>query len=251
MNSIQISSIIFAFAFGSALLGIFLRGRLPEGHISGDSLSAVKLNMGTVATMLALVLGLLVASGKGQFDSQTNELTQLSVNILLLDRVLGQYGSEANEARVALRECTRAALDQLSSRNRPGSAKLDPTLVGGIRIYEGIERLVPQTDARRSLQSRALNMAFNLGQSRWLMFQREANPLPIPLLAALAFWLAVVFVSYGVVTPPNATTIVSVFVAALSIACAVFLVLEMYSPETGVITVSTAPLRSALAHLGP
>ena len=88
MSSTTISLIVFACIFGGALCGIFLHSVLPERHLSNDSKDIVKLGMGLVATMAALVLGLLVALAKGSYDAQSSELIQMSANIALLDRVL-------------------------------------------------------------------------------------------------------------------------------------------------------------------
>ena len=92
MNYIAIRLIVFACVFGGALFGMFLRGVLPERHLSADSKDTVRLGMGLIGTMTALVLGLLVASAKSYYDTQSSELTEMSAKIVLLDRVLAHYG---------------------------------------------------------------------------------------------------------------------------------------------------------------
>ena len=111
MNSIVILFIAFAGVFGAALLGVFLRAVLPEQHLSADSKDTVRLGIGVIATMAALVLGLLVTSAKSFFDTQSSELTQLSANVILLDRVLAHYGPETKEARGSLRAAVHRTLD--------------------------------------------------------------------------------------------------------------------------------------------
>jgi len=111
MNDIAIRLIVLACVFGAALLGIFLRAVLPEQHLSADSKDTVRLGMGMVATMAALVLGLLVASAKNFYDTQNSDLTQLSANVILLDRVLAHYGPETKEARDLLRGAVTRSLD--------------------------------------------------------------------------------------------------------------------------------------------
>ena len=115
MSSTIISLIVFACVFGGALLGIFLHAVLPQNHLTNESKDIVKLGMGLVGTMAALVLGLLVASAKGSYDTQSAELTQMSANIALLDRVLAHYGPETKEARALLRGAVVVLLDQLWS----------------------------------------------------------------------------------------------------------------------------------------
>jgi len=99
MNSTAIRLFVFVCIFGAALLGLVLRAVLPERHLSADSKDTVRLGMGMIATMAALVLGLLVASAKNFYDTQSSELTQLSANVILLDRVLAHYGPETKEVR--------------------------------------------------------------------------------------------------------------------------------------------------------
>jgi len=103
MSSLTISLVAFAFIFGGALAGMILRPSLPDHHLSAESKEVVKLGMGLVGTMAALILGLLVASAKTSFDAQSSELTQASANIVVLDRVLAQYGPETREVRELLR----------------------------------------------------------------------------------------------------------------------------------------------------
>jgi hypothetical protein len=246
MSSTTISLIVFACVFGGALLGIFLHAVLPQHHLSNESKDIVKLGMGLVGTMAALVLGLLVASAKGSYDTQSAELTQMSANIALLDRVLALYGPETKETRALLRGAVARVLDQMWS-----SASLSvPTAAGGEILYDKIQGLSPKNDTQRSLQGQALSMAMDLGKTRWLMYEQAITSISIPLLVVLVLWLAAIFVSFGLFAPFNATVVASLFVSALSVSGAIFLILEMYTPYAGLIQLSSAPLRAALAHLG-
>ncbi len=118
MSSIPVSLIAFACVFGGAMLGLFLRANLPEPHLSSDSRDAVKIGMALVATMAAIVLGLLVSSAKSSYDAQTSELTDLSAKVVLLDRVLEHYGPETKDARDLLRATVTMALERFQSKNR-------------------------------------------------------------------------------------------------------------------------------------
>src|SRR5215468_11724540 len=123
MSSIIIALVVFGCVFGGALLGILFRRMLPTHHLSSDSKDTVKLGMGLVGTMAALVLGLLVASAKGSYDAQSAELTQMSANIAVLDRLFALYGSDSKEARTQLRGVTARLLDQLWSRDGASSSR--------------------------------------------------------------------------------------------------------------------------------
>jgi hypothetical protein len=245
MSSIAISLITFAFVFGAALLGMMLRAVLPQDDLTADSRDVVKLGMGLVATMAALVLGLLIASAKSSFDMQNVELTEMSSRVVLLDRVLSHYGPEAQEARAELRRSVVNTLDTLTSRD---ASRLEPTK--GELLYDKIQGLTPQTDAQRSMQAQALSIVLALGQTRWLMAEQRVNSVSVPLLFVLIFWLTIIFVSFGLFAPRNPTVVISLLVSALSVSGAIFLILEMYAPYAGVIHVSSAPLRAALSRLG-
>ena len=247
MSSTTLSLIVFACVFGGALLGIFLHAVLPQHHLTNETKDIVKLGMGLVGTMAALVLGLLVASAKGSYDTQSAELTQMSANIALLDRVLAVYGPETKETRALLRGAVVRALDQMWSKDSTGAL---PTPSGGEILYDKIQGLSPKNDMQRSLQSQAASMAIDLGKTRWLMYEQAITSVSMPLLVVLVLWLTAIFISFGLFAPFNGTVVISLFVSALSVSGAIFLILEMYTPYSGVIAVSSAPLRAALAHFG-
>jgi hypothetical protein len=248
MTSTTVSLIVFASVFAGSLLGIFLHAVLPSNHLSAESKDIVKLGMGLVGTMAALVLGLLVASAKGSYDAQSAELAQLSANIAVLDRALALYGPETKEARNLLRGAVSRVLDQMWSKD--GAPQLAPPSTGGEILYEKIQGLSPKADMQRSTQSQALSMAVEIAKTRWLMYEQTTRSVSMPLLVVLVLWLNLIFISFGLFAPFNATVVSSLFVAALSVSGAIFLILEMYTPYTGTVQISDAPLRAALAHLG-
>jgi hypothetical protein len=250
MSSVTISLIVLACVFGGALLGIFLHAVLPQHHLSSETKDIVKLGMGLVGTMAALVLGLLVASAKGSYDTQGAEVTQLAANVALLDRVLANYGPEAKEIRNLLRAAVARALDQMWSKDDTRTARLTPTSAGGEILYDKIQALSSNNELQRSLQAQATSIAMDIGKTRWLMYAQATNTVSLPLLIVLVLWLTVIFVSFGLFAPFNATVVASLFVSALSVSGAIFLILEMYTPYSGMIAVSSAPLRAALAQLG-
>lgn len=227
-----------------------LRHILPQHHLSAESKDTVKVGMGLVGTMAALVLGLLVASAKAFYDTQSAELNQVSANVVVLDRVLAHYGPETKEARDLLRDAVVRALDRLWSNDRSGPSHLGPSTPGADLFYDKIQQLSPRDDTQRSLKGQALSVAMGLGQTRWLSYEQRVTSFSGPLLVALVFWLTISFMSFGVFAPRNATTITSLFVSALSVSVAILLILEMYTPFEGLIQISSAPLRAALAHLG-
>jgi hypothetical protein len=246
MSSIAISLITFMVVFGSALLGIWLRAVLPPTELADDSRDAVKLGVGLIATMSALVLGLLIASAKSSFDTQNNQLTEMASRVVVLDRILAHYGPEAKDARDLLRNSVVQALDLVLAKD------LGPSQVGppsGEFLYDKIQGFSPKDDAQRSMQAQALSLLIGLLQTRWLIAEQRVNSVSVPLLIVLIFWLTIIFLSFGLFSPRNRIAVISLLVSALSVSGAIFLILQMYSPYSGVIHVSSASLRAALAHL--
>jgi hypothetical protein len=250
MSPIAISFLTLAIVFGGALFGIFLRTSLPENHIISDSQDIVKLGMGLVGTMAALVLGLLIASAKSSFDMQSAELTEMSSKLVLLDRVLAHYGPAARESRDLVRAAVVRTLDGMELQARTRDSHSDPMSAGSEALYDKVQALVPANDAQRTMQGQALGLVIALGQMRWLIYEQRASSVSMPLLVVLISWLTIIFVSFGLFAPFNATVLTSLFVSALSFSGAIFLILEMYTPYSGLIQLSNAPLRAALAHLG-
>jgi len=250
VDPLVIAIIAFVCVFGAALLGIRLGSMLPADHLDADSKDVVRLGMGIVATMVALVLGLLIASAKGFYDTQNSELTQVSANVVLLDQMLAHYGPEVALERTQLRAATSQWLDQLWTPGHSGLADALPRSAGSSRLFDELESLVPKTDEQRELKGQALSVGMNIGLTRWLMYEQRATPIPLPLMIALIIWLTIVFISSGLFARPNPTVIAAFFAAALSVSGAMWLIMQMYQPYSGVIRISSAPLVAALAQLG-
>jgi len=247
MNDATISAIVLLTVFGGALLGMFLSSVLPPHHLSGDAKDTVRVGIGLVLTITALVLSLLIASAKSYFDAQNTELTEMAANAVVLDRILAHYGPEATEARGELRDSVARLLDRIWSKKGGGVA---PASGANEFLYDKLQELSPQNDAQRSMQAQALSVALALGQKRWLMYEQSAAGISTPLLLVMVFWLTIVFSSFGLFSPRNSTVVIGLFLCALAASGAVFMILEMYSPFTGLLHISDAPLRAALVHLG-
>ncbi len=248
MSSLAIGSIVFACVFGGALVGIFLRSALPEHHLNAESKDAVKVGIGLIATMTALVLGLLVSTAKASYDTKHNELIEMSADTLLLDRVLANYGPEASITRELLRRAGARSLEMIWPQN--GQApRLEPA-AGGEVLYNMIEALSPKNEAQRGLQTQALQLAIAVLKMRWLLFEQSGSSISTPFLVVLIFWLTIIFMSFGLFAPRNVTVVATLLVCALSISGAMFLIVELDRPFEGLIQISNAPFRDAVARLG-
>jgi hypothetical protein len=206
--------------------------------------------MGTIATMTALVLGLLVASAKNFYDAESRGLTEMSAKVVLLDRILAHYGPEAQETRDLLKVVISSTIERIWPKENPHSQVLERTGSRADLLYDKLEQLVPKNDVQRGLQSRALSIATDIAQTRLLMMEEAYSPVSVPLIVVVVFALAITFTSFGLHAPPNATILVTFFLGALSVSAVMFLILGMYTPFGGFIPISSAPLRWAVAHLG-
>ncbi len=253
MNPIIVGIIVFALTFGGALFGMWLRTLLPEHHLSAESKDTVKVGIGLIATMTALLLGLVTASAKSSFDAVDSAVKKTAIDVLALDRVLARYGSETSEIRKGLQRALGARIDMIWPQGSSKPANLDPTTSGAgaeaERLADAIRALKPRDDSQRALQSRALDITEGLLQARWLVLAGTQPSVPVPFLVILLFWLTITFASFGVFAPRNATVLTVLFVCALSVSLAVFLILEMDSPFDGLLKVSADPLHYAYAHL--
>jgi len=230
-----------------------LSSTLPEHHLRGETRDVVKTGMGLVATMAALVLGLLVSSAKSSFDAQKDGLDDIAANITLLDNLLEQYGPPAQEAREILRRTVSAAVERLWPADKTQAGTLGPaqTMAGGKSLFAQILELSPTNAKETALQSQALQVATSAGHERLLLIAHRASVASSAVfLVVLTFWLMVLFGSFGLFAPRNPLVVAALMVSALSVSGAIFLTLELNQPFGGLIQVSSAPLRNALAHLG-
>ncbi len=254
MSSLSVAFLALVCIFSGLLLGMGLRALLPEHHLSGESKDAVKLGTGMIATLTALVLGLLTASAKGTFDTMNNELKQTGSKIMLLDRTLAQYGPETREARDFLRSTVASALQRIwpEETNTVAVAQVRQSSGNDIEeLQDKLRQLSPKNDGERWLQSRALKLSVDISEARALLSEQAGQTsLPMPFLAVLILWLIIIFASFGLFSTRNATVIIAFFVCALSVAGSIYLILELDQPYQGLIKISSAPLRNALTHLG-
>jgi len=253
MSSTILGIIVFACTFGGVLLGMWLQKTLPGHHLDAESKDAVKVGIGLVATMTALILGLVISSAKSSYDDVNSGVKKSAVDVLALDRVLARYGSETEEIRKGLQRMLLARIDMIWPQGSSKPANLDLTASGAgteaERLAGAIRALKPRDDSQRALHSRALDMTEALLQARWLVVAATQSSVPVLFLVILVFWLTIIFASFGVFAPRNALVLTVFFVCALSVSLAVFLVLEMDSPFDGLLKVSADPLRYAYTHL--
>jgi len=253
MSSITIALISAGCIFGGVLLGMFLKSRLPEHHLSNESKETVKLGAGMLATLSALILGLLVSSAKNTFDTVNAEVVQAAAKIIYLDRVLASYGPETGPARQVLHQSLVSRVQMIWPEDRKKSE-------AGLAAFERansletfqlmLRELTPTNDLQRQMFQQAQQLCSDMQQARWLAIEQTQAALPTPFLVVVLFWLTALHMSFGLFAPRNGTVITVLLLCALSVSGAIFLILEMSHPLSGFIKVSSAPMLKALEHLG-
>ncbi len=250
MSSLTLSCIIFALTLSGVGFGTLLRRALPEHHLSKDSQDVIRLGVGLIATIAALVLGLLIAAAKSSFDTQNTQIKQITADMILIDGLLAQYGPEARPVREQMRSIIGPFADRLWQEKEANATGSFEFSAAGEKAYLEIQALSPQNDLQRSLQARAAQISTDLAQTRLLLFVESDNLIPAPFLAILVFWLVIIFASFSLFSELNVTVSAVLSLFALSASCALFLILELSQPFTGLMMISSTPLRNALAPLG-
>jgi hypothetical protein len=231
------------------LLGGRLRRLLPAEQLSAESKDAVKLALGLVATMTAILLGLLISSAKGSFDTARTEVMQMAAKVTLLDRVLKLYGPEAMDARRALRDAIADGVQHTWPTDRSRPVRLDPNQQIGDAVYVAISRLAPHDETQRALKTQAATLMVQLAEFRALVQAQAVSSVSKPLLIALVIWLVVIFFGFSLLAPANATSTLALVAGAFSVACAVLIILELDYPFAGMIRIPSEPMMNALAHV--
>ncbi|HQR06655.1 MAG TPA: DUF4239 domain-containing protein [Gemmatales bacterium] len=252
MPSLTIAVISFACVFSGVLAGFFLRTLLPQHHLKDDSKEIVKLGSGLIATMAALVLGLLVSSAKSSFDTLNDSVKQAGAKLLLLDQLLSEFGPEAKPTRLLLRQTLENLMDVIWPSGKKQSININAleNTTGMKAVADNIRTWKPTNDPQQLLKSQALQLINEMAQTRWSVIEHSQNSIPLPFLVILIFWLTMLYLSIGLLAPCNATVVTVLLICALSVSSAIFLIHEMNHPFQGIIQLSRAPFDKALEHLG-
>lgn len=243
----------FCCIFGAGLAGLLLQKIVPQNQRTEATQKMVQITMNVVAILAALVLGLLIASTKTSFDTRSKEIEQFSANLTLLDRELLHFGQEQKDLRALLRDFTTRKIAQTWPTDHGSQPAVDD--VQTVQMLDDIEDrlrvLTPQTEIERLARSSALQLAGELKRTNRLLTVQESGRTPRPFLVVVIFWVSVLFVSYTIFAPFNATVIATMLVAALSVSIAVNLIFDMDQPFLGFVKVSSAPMEQALEKMKP
>lgn len=249
MSTALTGLIVFACLFGAAVFGMRLRSWLPDHHLGTDTKDTVKMGMGLVATMSALLLGLLVASAKGSYDTQRTQVIQMAAKIAFLDRVLTAYGPEATEVRAQLRTVVDGVIASMWPQLNRAAAPAHSDTQAGDAVYGAVQRLSAATEVQRGVKAQAAAAVVDLGQLRTLMLAQSLPSVSQPLLVVVVCWLVIIFLSFGLFAPTNLTVTLALMLSALSVSGAIFLILELDRPFGGLIHIPAEVMLQALRPL--
>ena len=252
MNALAIALLAALLMLGGAGAGIVLRRSLPDHHLNEHSKDVVRLGASLVGTITALLLGLLITSAKTAYETQRSEVRQIASKLVLLDNQLRRYGAEADAAREAQRRAMAPLIARIWGEGAIRSESEAPFRPGveGDLVYEAIEALNPRNDVQRNLKFRALSTLASITEIRVHLFEESEAAMPMTLIAIVILWLTLLFASFTLFSPINATGAVVLAVIAASASAAVFLILELEHPFSGLLRISPDPLRNALGSLG-
>lgn len=264
MSEIGGAAILLVILLAGSALGVFVRPFLPEHHRTRETTELIQLVVTMLVTFAALVLGLLTSTVKASYDTVDNDLRSFAIQLIQLDRSLRQYGSEAEPARALLRSYTAAAIastwtqepkppgDYYPKVAPPESANSIESIALGdmlTRLEVELRRLSPPDPKDRRLAIVSLDQFERLARMRWKLIEEAHSSISVPFYAVLAFWLVIVFASFGLSAPRNAFSYVTILLAALSIGSVIYVMLDLDTPFTGLFMVSSQPMRDALAQL--
>lgn len=251
MASWAVAAISFACMFTGAMGAMVLARYLPAHHVSKETQDAVKLGVGMIAAMASLILGLMTASVKGNFDTTDRDVHTYATYILGLDASLRHYGPETATARELLDDYGRTVINETwngtpdlpALRNTESSEALLGNLDTAVR------QLVPVTPEARELRAEALARLNAIITTRWSVLEESTASIPAVFIVVLVVWLTLIFASFGLFAPANAISIVALTLCSASIGGALFLIMEMSGPFDGFIAISPKPMQDALISI--
>jgi len=249
MGPLAVSFVVFVLIFSGAPAGMALRRALPEEHFLTDAKDTVRLAIGLIVTMTGLVLGMLVSSAKTYYDGQKNVVAEMATEVVSLDGLLTLYGPEAKQTRIEVRRFVEDAIDRIWPKEKSGVYQLKPKNNEG-DVYAELQRLVPKNDTQAAAKAQITSLTLDLKRTYWLMFlESEQTSMSLPLLIVVTLWLVAIFISFGAFAPANSTVMVTLIICAMAVSAAIFIIMEMYSPFSGMLKISPVAVRDALSQM--
>ncbi|MCW3476192.1 bestrophin-like domain [Limobrevibacterium gyesilva] len=253
MGSIAISLTVAACVFAGGAGALFMHHLLPDSHRTRETQDVVRLGTGMLSVIASLVLGLLIATAKGTYDRSDHDIRSYAAELILLNETLRDYGRDASEPRRLLRAYTGRLLEHNWLGADGERQMLEDRRSGAMleHVREAIRGLKPVDAGQTWLQDQALQITISLMRQRWLLIEQQGPSVRPVIVIILVAWITLIFASFGLNAPRNATVVTAFLVCALAIGGAIFLILEMDNPFTGLLQISSRPVENALTYMSP
>ena len=249
MNEILVACFVFVCLTGASLGVLLLHGKLPAHHRHDETQNTVRLVTNIFVVMTSLVLGLMVNSAKTRFEGINRDVHAFATDLILLDRMLRQYGPDANDTRQRLVAYVKRAADGRWTTGDPvhTSDVTSEQLLND--VGSSLRALSPSNDTQRSIWNDARDQYRKALELRWTLVEQAEGSIPTPLLGMVIAWLVLVFGSFGYRAPCNLVVVISFVAASALISCALYLIVDMDEPFKGPIQISSAPLQRVMAEI--
>jgi len=253
MSDIAISLLVAACVFAGGMLGLVLHRIIPKAHLTKETQDVIRLGTGMLSVMASLVLGLLIATAKSTYDSTNHDIRSYAAELILLDETLRDYGNDAAAPRAILRQYTAELLQDVWPPAGDHDTFVENKQAGLMMEHarEAIRALTPADAGQKWLQDQALQIHVSLARQRWLLIEQSGPSVRPAVVVILVAWITLLFASFGLNAPRNATVVIAFLICALAIGGSIFLIRAMDQPFSGVLQISSEPIANALAHMSP
>jgi hypothetical protein len=250
VTSGRIFLISFVAIVAGMVLGMILRRQIPVVYLREDSKEVILRGAGFLTTLAAVLISLMIASAKTSYDTQDSHFRTLAAYLVETDQLLVQYGPEATEVRILMRQSVPAAVDRIWREKQQATQNSAFTAASLAEQLNGaIEALTPTSDAQRAIKQRLEAAGAEIARTRLLMYADGDKPILTPFLLILIFWLAVIFASYSLFVEPGRLMIAALLVSAMSVSSALFLVADLSQPFVGLMQLPKEQLEHTLQPL--
>ena len=248
LTSAFIAGVVAVLAFGSGMVGLFLQKRLPQHHMSGGSTDMILAVIGLVSLLLALVLGTLVGKTYESFTTQKSELETMASRVLLVDPARAQSGPEAKPLRDKLKEATTQTYNLFwrGADSDPAEFKVDVPLTRWRAMTTLLSSLDPTTTEQKEALAAAKQNLGLMEQTRLLMSLQLSSAVAWSLVISVIGWSMFLFCGFGVRSGANLTTIAALALGAISVASAMFLILDLSQPYSGLFRIPPSAMEQTI-----
>jgi hypothetical protein len=245
---------VAAAVFAGGALGLILQRVLPEKFTTGGPRDMIGAVVGLLTLLSALVLGLVIWTAYGVYAGQNLAVQTLAAKVLQLDLALADYGPDATPLRLQIRQNVGKTIDEIWGANESDTsfvAKNFSAAVESLRNRDkALAELHPSTDGEKQALAVASSTVDAIGQARLQMSFALSNPVSYPLILMVVGWATFLFCGYGLMSKGNPMSIAAGAVGAIAVASAVYLILDLSDPYSGLFRASSAPLDQVLAIIG-